>query len=219
MTINSCNDKMSLWRTFMKDILITEISEEDFRKLDIEVFCHERTGGSARMEKYKINDILDHNINYILNSGLEEELEELQTPVTIDIHKENTGEFGGYLDKFMNRFSGMQTFQMGWGIKHLYSTRDYFECREDYWRVAKKETAVVYRIHLDPKWINKFVVKHKKEISKVNENEWYETIYHLNELTGEWEEGTTSRVVKEGQRTTIEKVNKEQHEPDMKKMA
>lgn len=137
--------------------LITEISEEDFRKLDLTVYCNERVyspdGKSFRFEmvEKKINDILDSEIQLCLESGFESDLEDLELPVTIAIHEPD----GYYLDKFMNRFTGAQTFQFGWGISHLYSTRDYYEAREDYWRVRKDETKVIYRVKLSPEWKNK----------------------------------------------------------------
>ena len=78
--------------------------------------------------------------------------------MTIAIHKDG----GFYWDKFMNKYTGPVSYQFGFNIRHLYSTRDYFECHDgDYWRVAKKETAVIYRIYLDTKWAKEFVIKHK----------------------------------------------------------
>lgn len=147
-------------------MLITEISENDFRKLNLKVYRHERREIDERTHSFKfiernINDILDEQIEYALKNGYESDLADLQTPVTIALHKLSTGDdilSSCYLDKFMNRFTGAQTFQIGWGISHLYSTRDYYEAHEDYWRVKKKETEVIYRVHLNPR---PFVLKHK----------------------------------------------------------
>lgn len=189
--------------------LITEISEEDFRKLNIKVYRHEREEsekGSFRfvMKEHYINDILDKQIKFTLESGYESDLEDLKTPVTIAIHEEPTKEdyervrkehpwflasvvkntvlyAHSYLDKFMNQYTGAQTFQIGWGIKHLYSTRDYYEMRGDYWRVSKKETKVIYRVHLDEKWQKQFFLKHYKKIVKnISGNQWIETSYDYN---------------------------------------
>jgi hypothetical protein len=66
----------------------------------------------------------------------------------------------------MNQYTGMQTFQIGLGIKHLYSTRDHYECREDYWKVRKDETKVIYRIKISDKWLDRFVLKHKTVVSE-----------------------------------------------------
>ena len=170
--------------------IITEISEEDFRKLNLKVRRNERVVVSENVHKFEmveksLNEILDNEIKYCLESGYESDLKNLKIPVTIAIHEEPTEEdykefintYKGlltpdearnlcrhewtYLDKFMNCFTGAQTFQIGWGISHLYSTRDYYESHEDYWRVSKKETKVIYRVKLSDKWLDKFVLKHK----------------------------------------------------------
>jgi len=145
--------------------LITEISEEDFRKLDLSVARNERVehpngGNCFGMVERKVNDILDEVIGKLIESGSEEDLRFLSIPVTIAIHEDD----GYYLDKFMNRFTGAQTYQLGVGIAHLYSTRDYYEAHEDYWRVRKDETKVIYRIKLSSAYIDKFVLKHKTEV-------------------------------------------------------
>lgn len=171
--------------------IITEISEEDFRKLDLTVY-RTKLVDDKETKRYdlvpvKINDILDAEIEQTIESGYESDLLDLKTPVTIAIHEEPTQkdyeEFCNkwhnkhlsreeamdmcrrsytYLDKFINRYTGAQTFQFSWGIKHLYSTRDYYESRDDYWRVRKDETRVIYRINLSSKWLEKFVLKHKE---------------------------------------------------------
>lgn len=159
--------------------IITEISEEDFRKLDLKVKRHERveeTIDGRKVNRFiytekSLNDILDENLEYLIESGYEDDYENLLTPVTIAIHEPGNNDYEeSYLDKFMNGFTGMQTYQLGFGIKHLYSTRDYYECRDDYWRVRKDETKVIYRIKLSDKWINRFILKHKKIISEWNED-------------------------------------------------
>lgn len=140
--------------------LITEISEEDFRKLDLSVARNERVDNHFEMVSRKVNDILDDVIGKMIESGYEEDLKDLSIPVTIAIHEDD----GYYLDKFMNKFTGAQTYQLGVGIDHLYSTRDYYECHDDYWRVRKDETKVIYRIKLSAAHIDKFVLKHKTEV-------------------------------------------------------
>ena len=144
--------------------LITEISEEDFRKLDLKVKVHRRVSNerNANIEwiEQSLNDILQENIDTCLKAGYEEDHAFLTLPVTIAIHEDG----GYYLDKFMNRFTGAQTFQLAMGIGKLYSTRDYYEMRGDYWRVKKDETKVIYRVKLSDKWLDQFVLKHKTEV-------------------------------------------------------
>lgn len=144
--------------------LITEISEEDFRKLDIKVKVHERVntpnGVSIEWVEKSLNNILQDNIDTCLKAGYEEDHANLTLPVTIAIHEDG----GYYLDKFMNRFTGAQTYQFAMGIGKLYSTRDYYEMRGDYWKVRKDETKVIYRVKLSDKWLDKFVLKHKTDV-------------------------------------------------------
>lgn len=56
--------------------------------------------------------------------------------------------FNCYLDKYMNQFTGMQTFQTAENQdeEHIYSTRDYWELHSDYWKVRKCETKAIYLI-------------------------------------------------------------------------
>lgn len=144
--------------------IITDISEEDFRKLNLvakENRLEKCPGGGSRYAfvEVSLNSVLDKQIESMIEDGYEEDQRYLQIPVTIAIHEDD----GYYLDKFMNRFTGARTFQVGVGIKHLYSTRDYYEDHEDYWRVSKRETKQIYRIFLDPKHLERFVLKHKTE--------------------------------------------------------
>lgn len=195
--------------------LIKDISEKDFRALNIKVFRHENVIVSEnipghplyqlQMVEKSLNDILDNEIDLALKSGWPSDKRDLEMPVYIAIHEENNAEFSGYLDKFMNRFTGLQTFQIGWGIKHLYSTRDYYEAHEDYWKVRKKETAVIYRVHLEPR---EFVLKHKKEITqRISPYEYIEVTYDLNE-NGEWVPTRETRIIREGRFTQILPVTK-----------
>lgn len=195
--------------------LIKDISEKDFRALNIKVFRHENVIVSEnipghplyqlQMVEKSLNDILDNEIDLALKSGWPSDKKALEMPVYIAIHEENNAEFSGYMDKFMNRFTGLQTFQIGWGIKHLYSTRDYYEAHEDYWKVRKKETAVIYRVQLEPR---EFVLKHKKEITKrISPYEYIEVTYDLNE-DGEWVPTRETRIIREGRFTQILPVSK-----------
>lgn len=148
--------------------MICEISESDFRKLGLTgraVFWKESPSGSGMkriLEPVSIEDELDKAIRSIMESGNEEDLELLKIPVTVAIHEPGDGLDGCYMDKYLNCFSGPRTFQIGFGIPHLYSTRNWLEARDgDYWRVSKAETKAVYRVTLDPKWAESFVVKHR----------------------------------------------------------
>ena len=163
--------------------IITDISEEDFRKLDLVGYRLTKvkdplTNSTSYVQKrVSLNEELDNNIRYLLDEGTEEGKDALTLPITIAIHNDNDKDehdetMFGYFDKFMNRFSPPKTFEIGIGIKHLYSTRDYYEDREDYWRVNKRATKRIYRITLDPKWWKAFVVKVRKRLIKstINDN-------------------------------------------------
>ena len=184
-----------------KEKFITEISEEDFRKLNLKVMRNERVVLSENipghpvcqfmMVEKSINEILDEQITDILKAEYESDLMDLKTPVTIAIA--NDGDF--YCDKYMNMYSGAQTYQIGWGIKHIYSTRDYFQTKnDDYWCVPKRQTKAIYRIHLDESWQKKFVMKHKSVISHYfadhdpghDHAHYVIDNYVLDEKTGEW---------------------------------
>ncbi len=199
--------------------LIKDISEKDFRALNIKVFRHENVIVSEnipghplyqlQMVEKSLNDILDNEIDLALKSGWPSDKKALEMPVYIAIHEENNADFSGYMDKFMNCYTGLQTFQIGWGIKHLYSTRDYYEAHEDYWKVRKKETAVIYRVQLEPR---EFVLKHKKEITKrISPYEYIEVTYDLNE-NGEWVPTRETRIIREGRFTQILPVAKTKEE-------
>ena len=178
---------------------ITEISEEDFRKLNLKGYQQvweesvNENGLYSRIlvwHEVYLNQLLDENIAYWTNLATEEAQEDLSYPVTVAIHVANgpmPTDF--YLDKFMNRFTGATTYQIGMGIAHIYSTRDYFEAKEDYWRVWKRETKAIYRIHLHPDRLRFFQLRHKKEISylfpdNTEENHHYvEDYYDLVDAT------------------------------------
>lgn len=156
--------------------LITEISENDFRKLNLSVWKKEwvtkgyddpvggHTSRTLKWVKYSVNDLLDKEIEITLNSGYPSDQYELSLPVTIAIHENNDNKEdrehpygGGYYDKFMNQYLGETTYYILWGIEHLYSNRDYYYVKNDYCRIRKKETRVIYRVHLNPR---PFTLKH-----------------------------------------------------------
>lgn len=200
---------------------ITEISEEDFRKLNLVGYKHvflEEPGVCKQLKwiKEDLNAVLDENIAYMLAQGYEHNLEYLQEPVTLAIHQENGPKPKDYyFDKFMNRYSEPATYEIAFGLRHIYSTRDYFEAKEDYWRVLKRETKAIYRIHLDPKHAKRFILKHKTEkfyVFKDNapENEHYiEKSYDLDEETRFWNEKSMSEIIKTKYVTSIYPVSKE----------
>lgn len=186
---------------------ITEISEEDFRKLNLKGYrvkkefvegpcpgAKSKEGSWVYLnEEVDLNEELDENIKYWLELGYQSNFEDLKQPVTVAIHTENGSEPKDfYFDKFMNQFSGPKTYEMAIGLRHIYSTRDYFESKEDYWRVLKRETKAIYRIHLDVKHLKNFKLKHKTEWvyvfcdQKENFEHRIEKNYDLDETTGEW---------------------------------
>ena len=50
-----------------------------------------------------------------------------------------------YLDKYMTML-GAQTYLIRFGVEKLYSIRDYYETRDDYFRIPKKQTKAIYLI-------------------------------------------------------------------------
>lgn len=160
----------------MRNTFVTEISEEDFRKLNLIGYRNAKVECEDNSYKFVMKPIS-------LNKLLDKELKEANEPINeivFAIHIEPTEEFikesmklftsdgnGGcrnytyeeakeyalyefsYLDKFMNRFTGMQTFQYGVNLGHIYTNRDYFYSKEDYWRVRKADTKAVYIVHID----------------------------------------------------------------------
>lgn len=208
-------------------MLITEISENDFRKLDLIVYKkewriagHAGPNGSGYTEQtrllcwipHKINDLLDEEINYVLDGGYEYGQEELQIPVTIAIHVNNYNQEdrehpmgGGYWDKYMNMYSGETTYYIAWGIKHLYSTRDYYEDHEDYWRVKKKETEVIYRVHLNKR---EFELKHKTEtLQEVSPN--IKIVGNYDKINGEWVLRNKTKITKNKGNTIYEPISED----------
>lgn len=209
-----------------KNQFITEISEEDFRKLDLKGFRNVRKYDEHKnayhfeWESVSLNDVLDQNIKFLLMGGWESDLEKLNCPVTVAIHVCNGPDPDDYyLDKFMNRFSGARTYQFGLGIKHLYSTRDYFEDKEDYWRVLKRETKAIYRIHLDKMYAERFKLKHKvvtepwpyseKEVKPGAE---LQIRLDLDEKSGQWIETSLVKVVYNGNSKSYTPVDKNGNE-------
>lgn len=215
---------------------ITEISEEDFRKLNLvgykQVLIEEESAIPGKRlchyewKEVKMNDVLTENIEFLMDFGYDHNLEELKCPFTLAIHKENGPDPRNYYwDKFMNRFCGPQTYQEGIGIKHLYVTRDYFEDKKDYWRVFKRETKAIYRIHVDQKWIDKFVVRHKIVEKPWNEvydgdessKNWLVCFYYdLDEKTGEWKEGGRAKVIRGEHNCIHTPINKDGTEKERK---
>lgn len=184
-----------------EDLFVTEISESDFRKLNILAYERDRYG----WKEVKLNEVLDENLKCMLKQGYKDDLEAFSCPFTFAIHKANAEDPDDfYLDKFMNQFSGPRTYQIGIGIKHLYSTRDYYEAHEDYWKVFKRETKAIYRVHLDKKWAKMFVLKH--DTKKMPWNSVYDSgsdsenwelwiSYDLDEENDKWVERSRYKVI------------------------
>lgn len=193
---------------------ITEISQEDFEKLGLKGYQQvkifdEKTGtGRYEWKEIDLNKQLEEEIQALFCSGTEQSLEFLKCPITLAIHVANgpkPDDF--YLDKYMDMYSGPTTFEFGVGIKHLYSTRDYFEDKEDYWKVLKRETKAIYRIHIREIWIKHFKLKHKTEVRpwpylevETEEGEELELHIHyvLDEENDKWVESYRMKVKKNG---------------------
>lgn len=109
---------------------ITEISEEDFRKLNLEG----RVAAEFDIISKKtiaLNDVLDACINHLKECTPEL----LSIPITIAI--------------FNNDVPCERSFSIVTGLKHAYSTRDYFIASGGVWKVKKRHLKAIYRIHLD----------------------------------------------------------------------
>ena len=182
---------------------ITEISEEDFRKLNLKGYEYvwqeedENKPIKARRGVWKevdLNTVLDETIEFWMESGYERDFEDLKFPVTIAIHTNNgPSPTNYYFDMYMNKLSGPKTYEIAMGLRHIYSTRDYFESKDDYWRVLKRETKAIYRVYLDVKYLKEFKYKHKTEISYIFNDQKSDFTHHiernydLNAETNEWE--------------------------------
>ena len=161
----------------MGNKFITEISYEDFIRLGLVGYRNTRVEvdeHSYRMEMLPVDlaEEIKGELDFCLKDGYrtiavaihteptEEAIQECMKLWTFDnksgrrnYTREEAYKFAlyeySYLDKFMNRFTGHQTFQIGCGIEHLYSNRDYWYIKDDYWQVRKKETKAIYLVHLD----------------------------------------------------------------------
>jgi len=192
-----------------KKPFITEISQEDFEKLglkgyqQVKTFDEETGTGHYEWVEIDLNKQLEEEIQALFCSGTEQSLEFLKCPITVAIHVANgpkPDDF--YLDKYMDMYSGPTTFEFGVGIKHLYSTRDYFEDKEDYWRVPKRETKAIYRIHIREIWVKHFKLRHKTEIipyaADKDTTVEIHIHYDLDEENDKWVETYRSKVTKNG---------------------
>lgn len=116
----------------MTNKYITEISENDFRKLDLSGYkCREDIFSNEKKPiYYELNKVLDEYIEFVKTADDKYDQEALKRPVTICVFED-------------------ETFYATWGIKHLYSTRDYFISEEGFFKAKKKEIKSLYRIHLN----------------------------------------------------------------------
>ena len=157
---------------------ITEISEKDFKKLNLYGFDRkmvDRADGSKSLKfiKKSLNEVIDENKDFCKENKwntiaiavhieptedeIIEQMKDDNLP-TIRLAKNDEEKYEearslvlndySYYDKWLNRM-GASTYLVGCGIKHLYSTRDYFEIKDDYWKVKKRETEAIYIVHLE----------------------------------------------------------------------
>ena len=132
----------------MKNDFITEISEEDFRRLNLigyrntKVQCENNTYKYVMKQVY-LNDILDQEL-HCSKEPVEDvvfaiHVEPTESAIAEAMKMFTSDDKGGsrnfsreeayfftlyeysYLDKFMNRFTGMQTFQYGTNIVSILS--------------------------------------------------------------------------------------------------
>ena len=158
---------------------ITEISWEDFQKLDLKGFRHRRYFYKGSEEK-KINpndigefvtdsnggkhwvqfaDVFTKvdweriNLNDIVKENIELSKKERWTgAICLALHKEEDCEIddyyfeNSYLDKWLTR-EGNQSYLIRCDVEHLYSRRNYFYTKDDYFDIPKNETRAVYLIY------------------------------------------------------------------------
>ena len=112
------------------NLFITEISEEDFRKLNLEGQIIDSI--SANFSRtIALNTVLDS----VIDRFTKYDPEALDVPVTIAIFKDSS-----IYEK---------NFRIVAGLNHVYSTRDYFTAKDGVWKVKKRYLKAIYRIHLD----------------------------------------------------------------------
>ena len=110
-------------------LFITEISEEDFKKLNLKVVAVDPFT-STTYKDVELNNVLDtylEHCKYIPSTAC--------VPVTVAI-------FDEWPD-------GENSFKVKFGLRHLYSTRDYYQARDGSWKVKKNCLKAIYRVHLN----------------------------------------------------------------------
>ena len=101
-----------------------------------------------------INKIVQENIEYSKEQGW-------RNPICVAIHEDRDEKLmddmfkddpnmvlyrRAYLDKYLTRL-GMQTYLVRCDVAHLYSKRNYFYTKDDYFEVDKRETKAIYLIY------------------------------------------------------------------------
>lgn len=82
------------------------------------------------------------NVDHLVDTATGKPLTSLQK---FDVKHSMALDEYSYLDKYLTK-EGSQTYLLATGITKLYSTRDYYECRDEYFRIPKKETSAIYLI-------------------------------------------------------------------------
>ncbi len=105
-------------------------------------------------DEVSLNKIVEENIEFSKKEGW-------TNPICLAIHNDRDEKLmddmfaddpsmvlyrRAYLDKYMTRL-GMQTYLIRCDVAHLYSKRNYFYTKDDYFEVDKRETKAVYLIH------------------------------------------------------------------------
>jgi len=145
-----------------KEIVIKNIDWKDFKKKDIKLYHHRRINGSVKWIEINANDLVREYIEESLKQGWKNPIcLAIYEPVTEDEIKEIMDSYPGlwnygeardfclysksYLDKYMTPF-GAQTYLIRGDVEHLYSKRNHFYTKDDYFDVQKMNTLDVYLI-------------------------------------------------------------------------
>lgn len=156
----------------MKKGFVTEISLEDFKRLNLIGYKNTRVDIDEHSHR---NDMLPYKLNEEIDKELEFCKKEGYTTIVVAIHNEPTEDqiqhemelyntYHGEMRKntkeeafslalfsasYILRFTGFQTYSLSCGVEHVYSNRDYWYDRNGEWQVKKKETKAIYLIHLN----------------------------------------------------------------------
>lgn len=156
------------------EILITHISFDDFQKLNLKGKRHVRKYFRSSDDKEvpytetiesfydKNGDLHTLHLNGFYSKLVWDEIDftevvkeniefskeqDWKNPICLAIHKKGENEIeSSYLDKWLTP-GGLQTYLIRCDVKHLYSRRNYFYTKDDYFDIDKRQTEKVYLIY------------------------------------------------------------------------